>query len=263
MSLVVADMVDARLRRCFTQYRESPNLLHIWRTYLKRLAEVAVRGEAIYDVLDIDGEGAQLTLVGKLLGWPRKHCDGARVVAFGYECGDGCQVSYPVAGYCEGARHVCDGYMFEEYNFDDDDLYRRWLIARQLGIYADQTQDYTRDTLEEAATALWGDDVIIVKEIPGTVTMCLTRYFTPQELSILHLAKRVLPIAPGVDLRWAHSDGPPFGYGPGWGDICTNYYTVIRDQFEDARKSDLFGYGPEYSGYCGGTYGPGGPNQEI
>lgn len=263
MTLVAADMVEARLRRCFTQYRESPNLIHIWTTYLTKLAEVAVRGQEIADAFNIDAEGHQLDVVGKLLGWPRKHCDGARVVAFGYACDDDCAVSYPVAGYCEGARYVCDGFMFTEYNFSDDDEYRRWLIARQAGLYAEDTHDYTRDLLQASASALWGDNVLIVEESPGTIVLCLTRYFTQSELTILHLAARVLPIAPGVDLRWAHCDGPPFGYGEGWGEVCSNYYTIIRDPFEDVRRSDLFGYGPDYSGYCGGVYGPGGPNQEI
>jgi hypothetical protein len=262
MAIDKAAMEEERINRVLTQYRESPNLLGLIRAVLSELADVAERGDAIQSAFNIDTSiGDQLTMIGKWLGWPRTHCQGSRAKVFGFACeDDDCSVGYPVLGFCEGARFACDGAQFEEYTFEDDELYRRYLKARAVAINSAQTNDYTRESLVAAATAMFGEECVIVKEGRAEIILCLTRFFTPDELQILHLAEHVLPIAPGVKLTWAHCDGAIFGFGAGWGEMCTSsFYKIITDPLERKPKSGIFGFGPDWSGFCTGRFYSGDP----
>ncbi|EYR81374.1 DUF2612 domain-containing protein [Shinella sp. DD12] len=262
MAVDKAAMEEERINRVLTQYRESPNLLGLIRAVLSELADVAERGDAIQSAFNIDTSvGDQLTMIGKWLGWPRTHCQGSRAKVFGFACeDDDCSVGYPVLGFCEGARFACDGAQFEEYTFEDDELYRRYLKARAVAINSAQTNDYTRESLVAAATAMFGAECVIVKEGRAEIILCLTRFFTSDELQILHLAEHVLPIAPGVKLTWAHCDGAIFGFGAGWGEMCTSsFYKIITDPLERKPKSGIFGFGPDWSGFCTGRFYSGDP----
>lgn len=262
MAIDKAAMEEERINRVLTQYRESPNLLGLIRAVLSELADVAERGDAIQSAFNIDTSiGDQLTMIGKWLGWPRTHCQGSRAKVFGFACeDDDCSVGYPVLGFCEGARFACDGAQFEEHTFEDDELYRRYLKARAVAINSAQTNDYTRESLVAAATAMFGEECVIVKEGRAEIILCLTRFFTPDELQILHLAEHVLPIAPGVKLTWAHCDGAIFGFGAGWGEMCTSsFYKIITDPLERKPKSGIFGFGPDWSGFCTGRFYSGDP----
>ena len=297
MSIDKAVLADARLSRVLTQYRESPNLLGLIEAYLLELAEVIERADAIPAAFDIDtSTGDQLTLIGKWLGFPRVHPRGKRVRAFGFERlplvpvflthpdGDVAQdiddraltidmnrdearrlgfdpispsLTYPVAGFCD-SRFLCDGSDFEAKTFTDDAEYRRFLKARAVSVNAALTNRYSRDVLTEAATALFGSgDVVIVREGGGSLTLCLTRFFTESEKDILHMAAQVLPLPLGVKVVWAHSDGAPFGAGDGWGEFCTSsFYGVIRESVIEQQVSDAFGFGPGFAGFCNGRFLP-------
>lgn len=259
-----AQIVEERIDRVLTQYRESPNLLFLLRTYLDAAAEVGERQHAIAEAFNIEtSTGDQLTMIGKWLGWPRIHCNGRRIKAFGYGCGN-CRTSYPVGGYCEGVRYVDPKALYEEHTFSDDEVYRRWLVARGSQITIERSSSWNFEALEQAATALFDHQVLIVRNLNGSITLCITRYVTEEERATLHLTQEVLPVPPGVKLIWAHCNGVPFGYGEGWNEYCVSeYYSIIRDPFERDPKSELFGYGPDYSGYCEGVYGPGGEDQEL
>lgn len=262
MAIDKAAMEEERINRILTQYRESPKLLGLIRAALSELADVAERGDAIQSAFDIDtSTGDQLTMIGKWLGWPRTHCQGSRAKVFGFACeDDDCSVGYPVLGFCEGARFACEGALYEEYTFNDDALYRRYLKARAAAINAAQTNDYTREDLVAAASALLGDECVIVKERRGEIILCLTRFFTSAELQILHLAEHVLPIAPGIKLTWAHCDGEIFGIGTGWGEICSSsFYKIIKDPLERTPRSGIFGFGSAWSGFCTGRFYSGDP----
>lgn len=263
MTIDVNEMIDERLSRVLTQYRESDNLLGLITEYLKALGNIGAQIDELNEAFNIEtSTGNQLTLIGKWLGWPRTHCEGQRLPVFGYPC-EGYRINYPVKGYCEGVRYSCAQTPYQSYTFEDDDEYRNWLIVRGAAIVAQQTSNFSYPLLEQTASIIFDDDVIVVRTLPGKITLCLTRYFTEYELSILHLVKEILPLPPGIGVVWAHCDGVPYGYGDGWGDTCTsNYYAIIRDPLLKTPKSELFGYGPDYSGYCEGFYGPGGPDQE-
>lgn len=256
-----AAIVDTRLSRVLTQYRESPNLLGVAGAYLSELTDVMDRADAIPSAFDLDtSTGDQLTLIGRWLGFPRTHGEGARVRAFGF-ARDEVKTTYPVAGFCEGAFFACpDGTEFEEHTFSDDGTYRRWLKARRRQVNASLSLKYTRQELEAAAGEIFGATARLVKEKPGIVTVCLERFFTEAELRLLALASLVLPVPPGIAIEWAHSDGAAFGFGAGWGEVCTGgFYGVIRDNLDRKPKSDVFGFGPDFSGLCEGFFYSGNP----
>ena len=258
-----AALIEERINRILTQYRESPNLIALIRNGLQEIADAAEYLEAIQTAFDIETSiGDQLTVIGKWLGWPRVHCEGRRPTVFGFECSsDGeetsaCSTAVPVAGFCEGARWACPGYGFEDYEFVDDELYRRYLKARNIKLAG----DYSRERLIEAAGLIFDHEVVFVRERPGVVTLCLTRAFTSEELAILALADHVLPIALGVRLEWAQTDGAIFGFGEGWGGLCSSsFYSIVRDPFDRAPKTDVFGFGPDWAEMCGGHFYSGNP----
>ena len=74
MSEFTESLVEGRIDRLLTQYRESPNLIGMIRTYIEQAAELTEEIETLFDHFDIDtATGDQLTILGKALGWPRCH----------------------------------------------------------------------------------------------------------------------------------------------------------------------------------------------
>ncbi|MCO5164656.1 MAG: DUF2612 domain-containing protein [Mesorhizobium sp.] len=192
------------------------------RAYLQQVAEAADVACHMLDAFDIDtAVGDQLTILGKALGWPRCHCAGQRRPVFGFACAnDGCDIPViPVRGFCE-AEWNCGGPEFVEFCFTDDELYRRFLKARAIAL----TADYRRPGLTEAVRILFGDNAVIYRERTGMVAIATGRLLSGTEIAIAHLFRQVLPIAHGVRLQLWHSDGPPFGFGAGWGGFCTGKF---------------------------------------
>lgn len=207
-----------------TQYRESPNLLALMQIYNASLQEV---GEAVCQInFDIDTSiGDQLTVIGKVLGWPRTHCAGTRKKTFGF-CGDNCiGRTYNIGGFCDD--WVC-GEQFQltagEYEFTDDELYRKFLKSMVLR----NDNDYSRTTLIEALKLLFGDGAGILKQTPGHVDVFTGRPLDPLEYEVAHLYHAVLPVAPGVSLGlYETSGGAPFGFGVGWGGFCDGSFPTL------------------------------------
>ena len=68
----INEMVEERIDRVLTQYRESPNLLFLLRTYLKAICSTGLNNCDLPEKFDINTAiGDQLTILGKRLGWPR------------------------------------------------------------------------------------------------------------------------------------------------------------------------------------------------
>lgn len=254
---MIEPLVAERINRVLTQYRESPRLLGMITAYLTELAEAIERADAIPAAFDIDtSEGDQLTKIGQWLGFPRVQAKGQRVKAFGFERPSLPSITYPVAGFCD-SRFLCAGNDFEAKAFDDDAEYRRFLKARAVAVNAALSGRYDREVLTDAASALLCDEVLIVEEGEASITLCLTRFYTDAEKSMLHLAAQVMPLPLGVRLFWAHCDGVPFGFGMGWGEMCnSSFYGVIRETVTDQAVSDAFGFGPGFSGFCSGRFFP-------
>lgn len=95
-----SEMVETRIDRVLTQYRESPNLLFLIRTYLRSVADLHSAVCDLPNLFDIEtATGDALTLLGKRLGWPRDHCVCDTSPVFGFDCDDDTAVSRPVVGF--------------------------------------------------------------------------------------------------------------------------------------------------------------------
>jgi len=215
---------DDRTEKLATQYRESPNLQSVIRTYLDSAGEVAPVICSVFEV-DIDtSTGDQLTQIGKILGWGREQCGGTRPKVFGFTCEDECSsLETPIGGFCDNwVGDDCDNNsLFGAFSFEDDELYRRFLKS----VVLKYDNDYRRSTLKQALAILFGEDSVVYTETPGTISISSGRALTSDEISIAHLFKQVLPIAPGVGVDiYETQTSKPFGFGEGWGGFCTGEF---------------------------------------
>lgn len=224
MSEFTESLVEGRIDRLLTQYRESPNLIGTIRTYIEQAAELTEEIETLFDHFDIDtATGDQLTILGKALGWPRCHCVGQRRPVFGFACSNECgPPAVPIGGFCEAEWDCGNAPEYVEFCFTDDEMYRGFLKARIVTL----TGDLTRSGITAGAREVFGENAVIWRELPGTVMIAAGRLLTDIEISIAHLYRQVLPLAPGIRLGIWHGDGPPFGFGDGWGGFCDGAFPV-------------------------------------
>ncbi|WAJ27144.1 DUF2612 domain-containing protein [Antarcticirhabdus aurantiaca] len=218
-----AELVQSKIDKRLTQYRESPRLEGVMRAYLGQAAEAQNLACRMLDFFDVDtAVGDQLTILGKVVGWPRDHRAGQRRPVFGFACADECgPPTIPVAGFCE-AEWDCGGPDYVPFRFIDDELYRGFLKARIIT----NRGDYSRHGLTLASRAVFGADAVIYREAPGRVAVATGRLLSGVEISIAHLYRQALPIAPGVRLDIWHGNGPAFGFGDGWGGFCDGSFPV-------------------------------------
>jgi hypothetical protein len=215
----VGDMVEPRIDRILTQYRESPKLLHVIRTALRQVQESAEALDAIPSFFDLDrAVGDQLTIIGRALGWPRTHCICNVQPVFGFEC-EGVISDYPIAGFCDdNSTWVdCGPGGFSEITLADDDLYRKFL---QVRVYQHMRM-FDRDSLTAAVKTFWGNAAHVIDDTHRQVVVAPGRALTQQEQSVLQVYPRVLPIAVGMKVRFHFGTVfPAFGFGEGWGGFC-------------------------------------------
>lgn len=214
------ELVEARIDRVLTQYRESPKLLHVMRTTLRQVEEAY---SAICDLpsfFDIDTAiGDQLTLIGKRLGWPRCHCVCTITPAFGFAC-EGFATDVPVVGFCEsGTWEVCGLYGNGEVCIEDDEIYRGFLRARRYQILS----FYDIESLTDALQAIWGPTATVLDAGLGRVVLAPGRALDDIETSMLQIVPRVLPVAPGIRQRYHFGAIKVFGFGDGWGGFCDEW----------------------------------------
>lgn len=208
--------IEDRIDRIATQYRESPLLLGLIRGYL---GEIGAAYEAICSIpvaFDLDRSiGDQLTIIGKVLGWPREHCVCVIPPVFGYDCEDPNE-EWPIVGYCAAdpvsSWQDCVTVGLGSVSLQDDELYRRFLRVRRyqfLGLY-------DIESLGEAAIDMWGETAEVHDAQDRTVVISPGRALTAGERALVPLIFRVLPIAPGVRGLISYTTAPVFGYGTGW-----------------------------------------------
>lgn len=220
----VDTLVEARIDRVWTQYRESEKLLAMMRAYLGQIAEVNLETCATIGHFELDtAVGDQLTIIGNALGWPRCHCRGQRRPVFGFECTDECgPPTVPIGGFCEAEWDCGNGPDYVEFCFTDDDLYRGFVKARRWAVAG----DYTHHGITMAARDVFGPNAVIYDDGEGVIEIAASRLLTNTEISIAHLYEQCLPIPPGVRLEINHSNGIPFGFGEGWGGFCDGAFPV-------------------------------------
>jgi hypothetical protein len=226
---VKADIVEQRIDRILTQYRESPNLLGVIRRDLEEIADIIVASCSMPSEFDImSAVGDQLTLLGKRLGWPRCHCICVPVPVFGFACGP-VNPNQTIVGLCEGgAWSGCQEGGDGDICIDDDEVYRGYLLARRY-----QTRQlWDIDSLSAAAQHIWGDTVTVVNMGGARVSIQPGRPLTNLEQIHLPIAFRVLPLAPGVAPFLSSEIGKVFGFGAGWGGLCEGAMWLCPQEFD-------------------------------
>lgn len=216
------ELVTVELDRVLTQYRESPNLLYLARTFLTEVDTIIQSICGLPEEFDIDSAmGDQLTLIGKRLGWPRCHCVCVTQPVFGFACEDDDNpADFPIVGFCEAGSWVdCNEFGVGEICITDDEVYRGFLKARRYQFLS----LYDRFSLTQALQHLWGDTAAIMDDGNGRVVMTPGRELTNPEIALLQLVPRVLPVAIGIRQRFHFGPREVFGFGEGWGGFCEEW----------------------------------------
>lgn len=229
-------MVDERINRVLTQYRESPNLLFLLRTYLGKVAEAYNEVCELPDRFDLDtATGDQLTLLGKRMGWPRSHCVCDVEPVFGFDCDDQIDLR-PLTGFCEpGSDWIDCSSGLSEITLLDDEIYRRFLKVRAYQMAG----KFDHESLEEAARAFFGPLAQVLYSGQGRVVIAPGRDLSTIEIAQLQLYPRVMPVALGIRVMFHFGDLRVFGFGEGWGGLCE----PVRDLNNPTGK--IFGFNCE------------------
>lgn len=215
------DLVEQRIDRVLTQYRESPKLLHVMRVYLGQIADAAIIGCAIPTFFDIETAiGDQLTLIGKRMGFPRCHCVCNIQPVFGFEC-EGFDDGYQIVGFCDenGSWADCGPFGTSDTCITDDETYRRFLKARRYQMMA----LFDIASLTTAVQHLFGEQASVLAAEAGRVVIAPGRDLTEGEIALLQIYPRVLPVAPGIRARFHFGPIRVFGFGEGWGGFCEEW----------------------------------------
>ena len=241
-------LVEPRIDRVLTQYRESPKLLHVMRTYLRQAEQSAQAICDLPDFFDIETAiGDQLTLLGKRLGWPRCHCVCDVQPVFGFEC-EGVLEEYPIAGFCDDSVTWvdCGEFGIGDICINDDELYRKFLKVRRYQMMA----LFDIESLNKAVQTFWGSQAMVVDSGNGRVVVAPGRDLTDVEIALLQLYPRVLPVAPGIEVRFHFGELPVFGFGAGWEGFCEPWQpdglpiSISNDDILETENSEEITTGP-------------------
>lgn len=234
-----AEMVEERINRVLTQYRESPKLLHVLRTYLGAMAELHSQVCDLPDKFYLEtATGDQLTLLGKRMGWGRCHCVCDIDPVFGFECADEISLR-PVTGFCDasGGWVNCETGL-SELCISDDELYRRFLKVRSYQM----TNQYDLTSLEQAVRIFFGDTSKVLHAGEGRVVIAPGRDLSQTEIAMLQLYPRVLPLALGVRATFHFGEVRVFGFGEGWGGFSEPDPALTAQSIAFTRTNKLFGF---------------------
>ena len=209
-------LVEERINKVLTQYRESPRLLGMYRAYLRQIEIVGQVLENIAQVFSLDrAVGDQLELIGRRMGWPRKHTLCARESVFGF--GGGTE-SIPIVGLCEplSTWNSCAQVRSKEYTINDNYTYRKFLkVRRYQALFL-----YALKFLRQSVKILWGDNADIISLKENEVIVATGRRLNAHEASILGLYVRVLPVFPTVKVFVHMGHSNIFGFGDGQLGFC-------------------------------------------
>lgn len=222
--IVEGELVEQRIDRVLTQYRESPKLLHLIRTHLRQVEEAAIAVDSIPSFFEIEtAVGDQLTLIGRRLGWPRCHCVCDVQPVFGFAC-EGVPADYPLAGFCDenSTWADCNAFGLSEICITDDETYRRFVKVRRYQML----RLFDLASLTAAVQTFWGGTATVLDAGHGRAVVAPGRALTEAEEKLLQLYPRVMPIAPGVVLRFHFGGTDVFGFGSGWGEFCEPWEAI-------------------------------------
>lgn len=242
--------VEKRIDRVLTQYRESPNLLRLLRSYLGAVADVEQYVCALPEQFNLNtAVGDQLTLLGKRMGWGRCHCICTIEPVFGFECDN--EVYFrPVVGFCEetSSWEICSTGI-ADICLTDDNLYRKFLQVRRY----QYMNMYDLASLEACLKIFFGEQASVIHSGQGRIVLAPGRNLTQGEMSLLQLYARVLPIALGVRITFHFGPRRVFGFGEGWGGFEEEDAAVTEASIAFQRTGKVFGFcddDPQIGGFC-------------
>lgn len=213
------EAVEERIDRVLTQYRESPKLLALMRTYLRQveIVEQSICDLPFYFSLD-NAVGDQLSLIGKRLGFPRTQCVCEVQPVFGFDCATATPLfDLQILGFCTDASWLdCTDVGVSEISVNEDGLYRKLLQVRVLQHLA----LFDLANLKAAVKILWGPTARVIDRGRGRVVVAPGRALTPSEETVVQLYPRVLPVGLGIRVRFHFGPTTVFGFGDGWGGFC-------------------------------------------
>ena len=240
------EMVEERISRVLTQYRESPKLLHVLRTYLGAVAQTHLQVCDLPDRFSINtATGDQLTILGKRMGWPRCHCICDVSPVFGFDCA-GIDLR-PVTGFCDPSGNWvnCDTGL-SDICLVDDELYRKFLLVRRY----QYLNLYDLASLEECLKVFFGPTAGVLYSGQGRVVVTPGRDLTEAEIVMLQLYPRVLPLALGIRVLFHFGPKRVFGFGDGWGGFMEEDLSLTRQSEAYGKTGKVFGFCGDWGGFC-------------
>lgn len=277
------ELVNERITRVLTQYRESPKLLHLLRTYLGAVAALHLEVCDLPDLFEIErASGDQLTLLGKRLGWPRCHCVCDVQPVFGFDCPDEVTLRPVVGfggttpnspfGFCSTAEGFCSTVPvswdacpqpdltqaannstwancasgLSELCINDDALYRSFLRVRRYQFM----RMYDLASLETCLHEFFGTSATVLYHGQGRIVVAPGRDLTDGELLMLQLYPRVLPVALGIKVMFHFGELRVFGFGDGWGGLSEERPELTQTTQAFQRSGKVFGFCDEFGGFC-------------
>lgn len=241
-----SEMVGERINRVLTQYRESPKLLHVLRTYLGAAAQAHLQVCDLPSYFDLDTAiGDQLTLLGKRMGWPRCHCVCDVSPVFGFSC-VGINLR-PVTGFCDetGSWVNCDTGL-SEICLSDDELYRKFLKVRRYQFL----QRYDLPSMEACVKIFFGPTATVLHSGQGRIVVAPGRDLTDTEIALLQLYPRVLPSPLGISVVFHFGPLRVFGFGDGWGGLMEESQDLTDENIAYQRTGKVFGFCDGAGGFC-------------
>ena len=207
------------LCKIITQYRQSPKLIEFIAGHLDILD--AMRGnlcENLHLPSIADAQGKHLDVWGSMVGFPRCHCSAKKRLYFGFNCEGDCGCGDVATGFCTAWKCKTSGGL-DDFCFEDDDMYRRFILAKSIS----NNSDGSVRSILACASVMFDKKTIRYDNQIGKLTISVTRKLTKTELNIMPLIKRILPVYPSVEINITHGDGIPFGFGEGWAGVCGNF----------------------------------------
>lgn len=215
---VAGELVQAKIDKLLTQYRESPKLIGEIELNLRQIEEVYNAIACIPESFNLDtAVGDQLEIIGRRLGFGKTHCVCTSQPFYGFNCDNSNQT---VAGFCDDSAtwSGCGTTGFGEVTINSDETYRRLLKSR--AIQARSLFDI--QSLCNAIQILWGDQARVLSDSNKRIVIGIGRDLTNEEIALLQVYPRVLPVALGVSIRFHFGAIDRLaGFGDGWSGFCS------------------------------------------
>jgi len=218
----VYDLADKIRSRLASQFKESTRL----RGFIEALAseipglEVAAFECLVLRTLDA-ATGAQLDILGVLVGQPREVVDASDLYYFGYVG------AYHALGY-GAARYAVRGEVTDGVRYLEDVEYREFIRARIARNSCKGTINEILSLVEFMIGGTPGDPVVYINELSNAKLQVSIGASIDINRRLLLLEGGLFPKPAGVGVDFSYFQTPPFAYSgaPGAAAYGTGYYAT-------------------------------------